>query len=73
MIYDNFACSDSRHDVTIKIETEDQESMQKVMTAVAEAMRSIDEVEDCWVSELRCMNEEGEMEEFNRMDSPFDF
>ena len=71
MIYDNLANSAAVHEATIVFETDDQESMQRALEAISDALKSIHEVQDCWIDGMRCMNHEGHMEYFDRLDSPF--
>lgn len=73
MIYDNLANRDAVHEATIVFETDDQEAMQMALGAVSDALNGIHEVQDYWLRDMRCMNYEGRMESFDRLDSPFNF
>ena len=73
MIYDNLANREAVHEATIVFETDDQESMQRALEAVSDALKGIHEVQDYSIRDMRCMNYEGRMESFDRLDSPFNF
>ena len=69
MLYNSNRQQNTEHEMRIVILTEDAENMHRALERIKDVSDYFDG--ECYIDGMRSVNEEGDMEDFSWLDSPF--